>query len=255
MPQQLKDVLNWIKENVLAVLIASFVIPGTLAVFNQQAEVTKAIYETDYKAAKAKFLECNNLNTDYLSAATTNAGTALVLQEHFNVESIAKYGASEVYFVAFKGTMDGYQKSLERVGDLFSKTSRCYADLNALYENLALTLNLNAELQDTKNRVAEQIVTLTAKRDAIAKDLQKRADPNAMFRAMITGDSKAAMSLMQTANFGDLAKLQSGNIELETAIHAQQQTQFNELNAMFSGELSKRFHRGLLSYFWSLFRI
>lgn len=255
MPQQLKDALNWIKDNVLAVLIASFVIPGALAVFNQQAEVTKAIYETDYKVAKAKFLECSNLHSDYLSSATTNAGTALVLQENFNVESIAQYGASELYFAAFKGTMEGYQKSLERVGDLFVKTSRCYADLNALYENLALTLNLNAELQDVKKREAEKIATLTARRDAIAKDLLKRADANAMFRAMITGDSKAAMSLMQTANFGDLAKLQSGNIDVEAAIHAQLQTQFNELNTIFSGELSKRFHRGLLSYFWSLFRI
>jgi hypothetical protein len=55
MPPKLIAALNWIKDNVLAVLIASFVIPGVLAAFNQQSEITKAIYETDYKGAKTKF--------------------------------------------------------------------------------------------------------------------------------------------------------------------------------------------------------
>lgn len=255
MQKRLIAALTWFKDNVLAVLIASFVIPGALAVFNQQAEITKAIYETDYKAAKAKYLECSSLHSDYLSAVTTNAGLATVLHDQFNMDSVAKYGESEAYFVAFKGTMEGYQKSLDSVKDLFSKTSRCYGDLNFLYENLALTLDLTSELQDIRKQDAKKITSLIERRNAIATDLMKRTDPNAIFRAIITGDTKNAMSLMQGANFGDLAKLQSANVEVETAIRNQQQTQFNELNTLFSSELSKRFHRGLLSYLWSLFRV
>jgi len=255
MPPKLIATLNWIKDNVLAVLIASFVIPGVLAVFNQQSEITKAIYETDYKGAKIKFQECDRFHSEYLSAATTNAGTAQILQNHFNLDTIAKRGSSEIYFVAFKGTMETYQKSLGQVQDLFSKTSRCYGELTANYENLALSLNLIEEFQDETKRGADKVSPLIAKRDAIAKDLSKRFDPNVMFEAFISGDEKSIQAAMQTANFGDLAQLQSQNIEVESAVQSQQRAQFVELNKLFANELNRRFHRGLLSYFWSLVRI
>lgn len=247
--------INWIKDNLLAVIIASFIIPGVLAVFNQQSEITKVIYETDYKGAKTKFQECDRLHTDYLSAITINAGTAQILQEHFNLDAIAKKGSSEVYFIAFKGTMETYQKSLGQVQELFAKTSRCYGELTANYENLALSLNLLEEFQNETKRGADKVSPLVAKRDAIARDLSKRVDPNAMFGALISGEEKSIQATMQSANFGDLAKLQSQNIEVESAVQSQQRTQFVELNKVFANELNRRFHRGLLSYFWSLVRI
>ena len=255
MPQKLIAALNWIKDNVLAVLIASFVIPGVLAVFNQQSEITKAIYETDYKGAKAKFQECDRLHSEYLSAATTNAGTAQILHEHFNLDAIAKKGSSEIYFVAFKGAMETYQKSLGQVQELFAKTSRCYGELTANYENLALGLNLIEEFQEETKRGTDKVSPLVAKRDAIAMDLSKRIDPNAMFGALISGEEKSIQNAMQIANFGNLAKLQSQNIEVESAVQSQQRAQFVELNKLFANELNRRFHRGLLSYFWSLIRI
>ncbi|MBV6324640.1 hypothetical protein [Duganella violaceipulchra] len=255
MPQKLIAALNWIKDNVLAVLIASFVIPGILSVFNQQFEITKAIYETDYKGAKTKFLECDRLHSDYLAAAGANAGAAQVLQEHFNPDTIAKKGSSEIYFVAFKGTMETYQKSLGQVQELFTKTSRCHSELAGNYENLALSLDLIDEFQNETKQGAEKVSSLIARRDTLAKNLLKRADPNAIFGALISGDEKSIQIAMQTANFGDLAKLQSQNIELESAVQNQQRVQFSELNKLFAKELNRRFHRGLFSYFWSLVRI
>lgn len=245
----------WIRDNVLALLIASFVIPGVLAVFNQQYEITKVIYQTDYKGAKTKFQECDRLHSEYLSIAKINEGTALTLQEHFNLDAIDKKGSSEVYFVAFKSTIDSYQKSLGQVQDLFDKTSRCYGDLSANYENLALSLNLIKEYQERTKQGSEEISSLVAKRDAIAENLSKRVDSKFMFGALISGDEKSIQSAMQMASFGDLAKLQSKNIEIETAVQGQQRAQFLEMNNLFANELNRRFHRGLISYFWSLVSI
>jgi hypothetical protein len=253
--QKLIAALNWIKDHVLAVLIASFVIPGVLSVFNQQSEITKAIYEIDYKGAKTKFQECDRLHSDYLSAAMTNAGAAQLLQEHFNLDAIAKKGSSEVYFIAFKGAMEAYQNSLGQVKELFAKTSRCYGELTANYENLALSLNLIDEFQNVTKRESDKVSLLVAKRDTIAKDIFRRVDPNVIFGALISGEEKSILNAMQTANFGDLAKLQSQNIEVESAVQSQQRVKFVELNKLFANELNRRFHRGLFSYFLALFRI
>lgn len=255
MPPKWIAALNWTKDNVLAVLIASFVIPGVLAVFNQQSEITKAIYETDYKGAKTKFQECDRLHSEYLSAAIANAGTTQILQDHFNLDVIAKNGSSEIYYVAFKGTLETYKKSSEQVQELFTKTSRCYGELSNNYENLALGLNLIEEFQEETKRGTDKISSLVAKRDALAKDLSKRVDLNAMFGALISGEERSVQVAMKMANFGDLAKLQFQNIEVESAVQNHQRTQFVELNKLFANELNRRFHRGLLSYFWSLVRI
>lgn len=252
---KLLAVLTWVKDNVLAVLIASFVIPGVLAVFNQQSEITKAIYETDYKGAKAKYIECRGLHSDYLSAASTNAGAAQMLQEHFNLEHAAKNTPSREYGAALAAALEAYRKSRETAHDLFGRTTRCYAELDSLYENLALALNLHDQYKNAGNPESEQIDSLIAQRDAIVKDLQKRTDPVAVFRAVIAGDAKQMQILMQRANFSDLASLQHKTVELETAVYFQQLKRHQVLNAMFSDELSRRFHRGLLSFFGSLFSI
>jgi hypothetical protein len=253
MNPKLAATFNWIKDNVLVVLIASFVIPGVLSVFDQQSQITKTIYETDYKSAKTKFQECDRLHSDYLSAAITNAGAAQTLQKHFNLDAIAKHSSSEIYAIAFKGTMETYQKSSGLAQELFAKTSRCYGELTSNYENLALSLNLIDEFHTETKRGAEKIASLVVKRDAVVKDLSKRVDPAIIFGALISGDEKSIQSTMQTANFEDLAKLQSQNIEVESAVQSQQRAQFVELNKLFANELSRRFHRGLFSYFWSLF--
>lgn len=255
MPSIMIATLNWIKDNVLVVLIASFIVPGVLAVFGQQAEVTKAIYETDYKGAKTKYQECDRVHSEYLSAAATNAGTARLLEKHFNLDDVAKYGSSQTYFIAFKGVMETYQKSLGQVQESFAKTSRCYAELNSMYENLALSLNVSDEFQNVIGQDAAKISGLVARRDAIATDLSKRVDADAILHAIISGDEKSLQDSMRTAHYGDLAKLQSQNIEVESAVQNQQRAQFIQLNKLFSNELNRRFHRGLFSYFLSLFRI
>lgn len=255
MTRRLVETLNWIKENILAVLIVSFVIPGVLAVYSQQSDVTKAIFETDYKAAKVKSQECNRIHSDYLSIATTNMGAALMLQKHFNWREISKYGDMDVYAVAFRGTMETYQKTNEQLQDSFKNTSRCYGELYSIYENLALALNLNNEFQEEIKSGNDRITTLVARRNAIAKDISNRVDPDFMYHVIITNDAKSLPAAMRMANFGIIAKMQSQNIEVESAIQNQQQAQFVELNKIFSNELSRRLHRGLFSYFWSLFRV
>lgn len=248
-------ILYWIKDNVLAVLVASFIIPGVLAVFNQQSEITKIIYETDYKDAKTKFQECDRLHSDYLSSAVTNMGTAQFIENQFNMNAIKKNGSSQVFFLAFNTSMETYQKSLKETKELFSKTSQCYSELTANYENLALSLNLIEEFQNETQKGSEKISNLLTKRNATKKDILENTDLEAMFQALISEDEAFIEATLQQNNFGTLAELQSKNIEVESAVQNQQRAQFVELNKLFSKELSRRFHRGLLSYFCSLFTI
>lgn len=255
MPPKLIATLNWIKDNVLAVLIASFVIPGVLAVFNQQSDITKAIYETDYKSAKNKFQECDRVHSEYISAAETNAGTALFIQQHFNPDAVAKRGHSETYFIALKGTMDTFQKSLNQTKESFDKASRCYSELNASYENLALSLDLLDEFHHETKQGADRIAQLTDERTAIRNKILERVDPNMILGALISNDEKSMHIITENVNYNDVAELQSQNIKVESEAQRQQRAQFVALNKIFANELNRRFHRGLLSYFGSLFSI
>lgn len=105
--------LSWLRDNVVAVLLVSFVIPGVLAVFNQQSAITRAIFETDYKAAKLKFQECHRFHAEYITSVRSNQGAALLMHKHFNINEVFR-----------RGGLSGLLRSLQGDSGNLSKFSR-----------------------------------------------------------------------------------------------------------------------------------
>ncbi len=247
-------VLSWLRDNVVAVLLASFVIPGVLAVFNQQSAITRAIFDTDYKAAKLKFQECHRFHAEYISSVRSNQGAALLMHKHFNIDEVLRRGDSPTFFTAYKATLQTYQSSLARMEDSSAKTSQCYGELAATYENLAISLNLYRDFRKIASQGADELAVRTSKRDAVRDEMSARVSLESLFSAMISGDDKSMIAAMRNASFEDLATFQSKNADAEAASFRLERERFNELNTLFSDELNARLHRGLFGYFGSLLR-
>jgi hypothetical protein len=248
-------ILNWIKDNLLTTLIASFLIPAILGFYNQQSEITKTVFEVDYKEAKQKYIECDQVHRDYISAVGASAGAALLLQQNFGVDDAMKYGGSNVYFAAFRGAMETFQKSMDQQQDLLKKTSVCYANLTSSYENVAIALNLTDEFHAISNQGAERIDPLIKQREAIRADFEKRVDMLGMYRALATSDTNSAVAMYKQANFGDLSTLQIKTAEMEAALETVQHEHFVALNDMFANEFHRRLHSGLLRSFVLMLRV
>lgn len=253
MLQRFKISLLWFRDNILVILIASFIIPGALAAFNQQAEITKAIYEVDYKAAKLKRLECSNTHYEYISTITDGAGSAQVLNSFFNSGGPLNYSETEAYLLTKKSTLERYLRTLDEMPTLKIKTDRCYAELNNLYENLALTLDLNGRYQEIMDSESKKMLPLRAEQEEIRRGYRNRIDLSDGFRSVLSGDLQSMARFFKSANYSDMVKIELKDAEVEIAFYTLKFTQFNELNMLFSGELNRRFHRSLLSYFSSLF--
>lgn len=245
-------VLKWMRDNLLIVLIVSLVFPAVLGIFSQRSDITKMIYESDYKLAKMKHSECDRIHTDFLDAVSTNAGTAQLLHKNFNFDDVIKNGMSQHAVIVFKSTIDTYSKSLDNIHENGRKARNCYADLSSLYDNLALVLNLSDDYKVMARKNSSAIAALQAPLEASRARLRDVGDPQMLYAAMLSGDPQAAAGALKIVNYDDLAKLQTEQALAESNMQQQHRLFFNELNAVFSKELSRRFYRGFFASLWSL---
>jgi len=259
--QSLKKFLKWCSKHtlsILSVLFVSVLFPAVLADYNQRAAISKTAYEVDYKAAKNKVLECQREHSNYLHSLTENASTAEFLYKHYSIENIKKHAYSQAYFIALRSLMETYSKSLKKNDELLASTSYCYKELDNLYQNLALSLDLLVKYEKVIQKSNLPMSKAIEERNHATDAFKQKAGDNAldyMFEVLISEDEEKLYEAMQIFNFHNLAMLQMNNIELEKKLFSEKENQINVLNKMFSNQLNKRFHHGIRSYIRSFFII
>ena len=249
--ETIKKKLKLYYKQILSILFISIIFPTILADYNQRAEITKITYEVDYKSAKNKYLECNKYYDQYIISLQENASTASLLQRYYNVDRLRQDSYSEVYFISFKGLIDKYNKSLDGSQELSAKTSFCYRELDNLYGNLALSLNITKKYEKTIKKSDTHILEVKNKRNQFMKNFDEKYKEDFlydMFEAMITENDEKIFQILEELNFGDLAELQNNRIILEIELFNVKQKQISELNQLFSKQINRRFNHGIYNY-------
>ncbi|MDC4760459.1 hypothetical protein [Acinetobacter baumannii] len=252
--QTIKSYLKTHSKPVLSIISISVIFPTILADYNQRAEISKVTYEVDYKSAKNKYLECNKEHDKYISSLKENAVSAGYLQQYYNIDRLQQPTNSQAYFIFFNGLIDTYRKTLSMNEELSSKASFCYKELDNLYENLALSLNVSKEYKKIIKNSDIHIIEARNKRNQLVKELENKYKENFLndtIEALINENDEKIFEILRELNFGDLSNLQNIQVRLETDLFNVKQKQIYELNQLFSKEINTRFHHGIRSYFLS----
>lgn len=252
--QSIKTYLKTHSKPVFSILCISVLFPAILADYNQRAEISKITYEVDYKSAKNKYLECNREHNKYINSLKENAVSASLLQQYYNADRLQHPPESEVYFVIFKGLMDTYRNSSNMTNELYAKASFCYKELDNLYENLALSLDVTKEYEKIIKKSDIYINEASSSRNQALEKLEKKYKNNFstdIMEALINENDDKIFAILQEFNFGDLSDLQNNQVTLETELFNVKKNQIYELNELFSKKINNRFHHGIRSYFLS----
>lgn len=252
--QNIKTYLKTHSKSVFSILCISVLFPTILADYNQRAEISKITYEVDYKSAKNKYLECNREYDKYITSLKENAVSASLLHQYYNADRLQHPPESEVYFVFFKGLIDTYRKSLNMNKELSAKASFCYKELDNLYGNLALSLDVTKEYEEIIRKSDIHITEARNKKNQALEKINSKYNKkisNDMIEAMINENDEKTFEILRELNYGDLSELQNNHVQLETELFNVKQKQIYELNQLFYKKISNRFHHGIRSYFLS----
>jgi len=255
--QSLKKFLKWCSKHIssiLSVLFVSVLFPAVLADYNQRAAISKTSYEIDYKAAQNKTLECQREHNNYLNSLEKNASSAEFLYKHYSSDLIQQYEYSQTYFIFFKGLIETYNQSLKMNDEFLSKTQYCYQELDNLYQNLAISLDLLSSYKKIIESSDTQILKASKERNLALNTFKQKTGVDIqdyLFEVMISENDEKLYKALKEISFHDLAMLQMNNIEFEQKLYDEKKSKIRALNEMVTDRISNRFHHGIRNYFSS----
>lgn len=268
--QSIKN-LNW--GTIISISIVSLIFPAMLSLFNQQADITKTIFTTDYKNAKLKSNSCINQHRNYIELEIEKLGN---LKFHYEIykKSIKSIQLNKNFSVHFPDFLIEFQKNQNEINrktkEAFDNTKLCYTESNLELENLSVSLGILEKYIELKNKYASKKCGNDSNCSKISKEIegaQKKIEilqnksnikdfnmdefTEKATELIISNEDDENFEYYNTLPTEELIKIYELKIQLE-----QHQLEFEtlkqyELFNLVSYEMQRRFSQGFIRYFIS----